>query len=213
MVDGDAPVVLVPSTDEQAFPMFMPPPYAPPSVPLPRRRVRAVHAHLRRIAAAAATMPPDVSPTPALPPGDPPPTRDPDDASFGELLGAACATCGGRCCRQGGEQAYLTPVAVRGWLDAHPGAGPAAAVTAYAAYLPRASVAESCVYHTSTGCALPRAMRSSTCNSFLCDGLVRLQRVCAAGAAAGRPVRRAFIAVVEDDEVARWRFAAVGDGG
>ena len=203
--DDDVPIALVPSTDEQAFPMFIPGPYAPPSAPLPRRRRRALHAHLRRIAAAAADLAdgPEASASPA----DPPPAVA--DAE-GALLGAACAMCGGRCCRHGGEQAYLTPLTVRRWLDAHPGAGPEAAVTAYAAHLPPTSVAGSCVYHTSAGCALPRAMRSSTCNTFLCDGLTALRAAYAARAAAGRPVRRAFLAVIEDDEVARWGFAETG---
>ncbi len=35
---------------------------------------------------------------------------------------------------------------------------------------------DSCVYHTKTGCCLPRTMRSDTCNEFLCDTLIELDR-------------------------------------
>ncbi len=197
----DVPVALVPSTDADAFPMHAPPPYRPAVVPLPPRRRRGFSAHLRRIAAAAADEPP------APPPG---PDSDTDAQEGGALFDAGCAMCGGRCCRQGGEHAYLTPRSARAWFDAHQGKSADAFVTAYARHLPRTTVADSCVYHTGTGCALPRALRSRTCNTFLCDGLTALRAAAAAGAAAGRPVRRAFLAVIEDGELARWGVADAG---
>ena len=35
----------------------------------------------------------------------------------------------------------------------------------------------SCVYHTDIGCSLPRNMRADTCNEFLCDTLIELDRL------------------------------------
>ena len=37
--------------------------------------------------------------------------------------------------------------------------------------LPAASYQESCVFHASTGCTLPREMRSAVCNTFYCHAL------------------------------------------
>ena len=37
--------------------------------------------------------------------------------------------------------------------------------------IPETSYEASCVYHTETGCVLPRAIRSSTFNEFKCTGL------------------------------------------
>ena len=59
------------------------------------------------------------------------------------------------------------------------------------------------MYHTSVGCALPRAMRSDICNRYECAGLAELARTFRERAAGGRPLRRAFLAVVEDQALAR----------
>jgi hypothetical protein len=41
--------------------------------------------------------------------------------------------------------------------------------------LPAESVLDSCVYHSATGCSLPRELRSETCNRHLCGKLKNLQ--------------------------------------
>lgn len=192
----DVPLALVPTTDRRGFPGSIAP--APePARRLPRRRRRAFRAHMRQVAAAVEAKPEEPPDPPAyvtMPPSEIPPAE-------GALLGAACAACGGRCCREGGERAYITPRTVRRWLAAHPGARPSDAVVAYAAYLPTTSVPRSCVYHTATGCALPRAMRSDVCNVFFCDGLNELRTTIAARASDGRPVRRVFLALVDSGTV------------
>jgi len=45
------------------------------------------------------------------------------------------------------------------------------------AYTGKKTFVNSCVYHTQTGCCLPRIMRSDTCNEFLCDTLIELDRL------------------------------------
>ena len=201
--DGDdAPVVLLPSTDPRRFPMLGVV-GSPLPTRLPRRRARALRAHVRRMATEAHAQQAALAQSasePAVPDGASPATPD---ATTATLLGAACATCGGRCCRSGGERAYLDVESLRRWLAAHPGDGPRAAVAAYASYLPATSLSGSCVYHTTAGCALPRAMRSDTCNRYECAGLAELGRALRDRMADGRPLRRAFLAVVEDQALAR----------
>ncbi len=201
---AEAPVVLLPSADPCGFPMFIPP-RPPPPVRLPRRRGRAFRAHVRRVARLAFDTRASAPPPGASPPGAPPAPPAAGEAPF---VGAACAACGGRCCRMGGERAYLTADTLRRWFAEHPGAGVRAAAAAYAAHLPAASLDGSCVYHTPGGCALPRALRSDTCNRYECDGLTELREAYAERAAHGRPLRRAFLAVVEEGEVGRGEWVA-----
>ena len=95
-------------------------------------------------------------------------------ASRAGLIGAACTACRGSCCRRGGEHAYLYPDHFRRYLRDHPGTDPKELLAAYESRLPAESYHDSCVYHTTTGCALPREMRSNLCNTFLCGGLTDL---------------------------------------
>jgi hypothetical protein len=198
----DAPVVLLPSTDPRRFPMLGAV-AAPHASRLPRRRARALRVHVRRLADEALVQQAAAAPVGAVPTAPPGSSPVPSDGAAATLLGAACATCGGRCCRSGGERAYLDVGTLRRWLAAHPGSGRRAAVAAYASFLPETSLRGSCVYHTSAGCALPRAMRSDTCNRYECAGLAELARALRERAAGGRPLRRAFLAVVEDQALAR----------
>ena len=205
--DGDTPIVLLPSTDPRRFPMRIPLPDPLPAR-LPRRRARQLRAHVRQLAREAfGQAAAEASLATALATAPRAPAEVPDAADAAAFLGAACSACGGRCCRHGGERAYLTVDTMRRWFAAHPDLGPPAAVAAYAAHLPDTSLRESCVYHTADGCALPRVMRSDTCNRYECDGLAHLGRELRGRAAAGRPLRRAFLAVVEDDAVSRTAWA------
>jgi len=86
-----------------------------------------------------------------------------------------CAACRGSCCRSGGDQAYLTEETMVRSLQAHPEWSVAQITDAYLSCLPSVSVANSCIYHSATGCGLPRALRSSTCNRYLCGKLKNLQ--------------------------------------
>ncbi len=83
----------------------------------------------------------------------------------------ACSTCGGVCCRQGKEHAFLTPEFLAWRLLDDPQQLPREIVEDYVRRLPEESWNDSCLYHTLTGCNLPRSIRSSTCNDFLCTGI------------------------------------------
>ena len=107
-------------------------------------------------------------------PGEPGETGPP--AGGREALSAgACAACRGSCCRSGGDHAYLTEETIARVLRAHPDRTPAQVRDAYLEQLPAETYLDSCLYHSATGCGLPRALRSSTCNRHLCGKLQNLR--------------------------------------
>lgn len=111
-------------------------------------------------------------------------------------LAHACATCRGHCCLGGGEHAYLKSETIKRLLAAGPGLDPDQAVAVYLARLPGTSYQNACVFHSVDGCALPRAMRSRVCNTFLCKSLQSIQDTLD-----GSP-SRTFVAVsMTDDSV------------
>ncbi len=83
----------------------------------------------------------------------------------------ACSTCRGWCCRMGHQHAYLSPEFLAWRLKTEPSVTPEEMVDDYIDRIPAESQNESCLYHTTTGCAMPREIRSSTCNDFLCPGI------------------------------------------
>jgi hypothetical protein len=97
------------------------------------------------------------------------------DPSLVPFAAAACSACGGDCCRTaGGDRAFVNREVLDRYLRAHPGAAPEAFVEDYLGRIPDLVCAESCVYHTPRGCALPADMRGLTCNQFYCGPLREL---------------------------------------
>ncbi|KGF80305.1 hypothetical protein IA69_19215 [Massilia sp. JS1662] len=90
------------------------------------------------------------------------------------LPGRLCGLCRGGCCTRGGDHAYLTAGTMRAYMRRHPGLSDAQVVERYVDSLPPASQAGSCINHTPAGCALPRDMRSATCNAYACPALAQL---------------------------------------
>lgn len=140
-----------------------------------RRRAR-YQAHLENIVAAARL------PMPALMP-EPGPTQERSAAvmpnepdAHSTMPGRLCGVCGGGCCTPGGEHGYLTPADMRSILDKNPAFTNEAIVASYLDRVPGRSQAGSCINHTSGGCALPREMRSATCNRYACKSLATLQQ-------------------------------------
>jgi hypothetical protein len=107
-------------------------------------------------------------------PRDPEPevakAEDPD----GPLIQAACTSCRGACCRFGGTRAFLNPDHFRHYRRRHPGKSRDEMLEDYRKALPAMTCRDSCVFHTNTGCALPRDMRADVCNSWLCSGISRM---------------------------------------
>lgn len=95
-----------------------------------------------------------------------------DDAS----LLAVCTTCRGTCCKAGENHAFLTRTVLSRVKKEQRIATDASLLAAYLDRVPKAAREGSCIYHGAQGCALPRAMRSETCNRFLCYPLKQLGR-------------------------------------
>lgn len=89
----------------------------------------------------------------------------------------ACTTCRGACCTNGREHAFLRPRFLAWRLLQEPGLTTAEMFADYTARMPGLSHEESCVYHGERGCVLPREIRGSTCNDFLCTGIVDHSKV------------------------------------
>ncbi len=83
----------------------------------------------------------------------------------------ACSTCRGSCCQSGKTHAYLQPEFLAFRLITEPEETSATLIDDYLRRIPERSMNDSCLYHTAEGCNLPREIRSSTCNEFLCEGI------------------------------------------
>jgi hypothetical protein len=139
------------------------------------------------------------------------PAADSANLAVGPMLGAACGTCGGACCTAGGTHAFLKAASlmrVRHALasDGMPAPSAAEIEARYLDALPTAHYQDSCVFHASAGCTLPRTLRSNLCNRYLCGGLTQLTRRTAA-----RGEHAAFVAAVDDGRL--WRLALVTRAG
>ena len=99
-----------------------------------------------------------------------------ESAEASTILGLSCATCRGECCTAGGDHAFLREDSLTRVRLQNPSASESELMGVYASYLPARHYRGSCVYHTTGGCALPRALRSNICNRYLCGGLTQLKR-------------------------------------
>lgn len=140
-----------------------------------RRRAR-YQAHLENIVAAARLPMPAPVPEPGPTQETPVSVLPKEPRADSTMPGRLCGICGGGCCTLGGEHAYLTPAAMRAILDKDPAPTNESIVASYLARVPDRSQAGSCINHTSGGCALPREMRSATCNRYACKSLAALQQ-------------------------------------
>lgn len=93
-----------------------------------------------------------------------------------QLCDHLCTQCRGGCCAQGADHAYISAVSIRRQLDADPDLTAHELLNAYLTRLPPASIAGACINQTSTGCALPRELRSDICNGYFCAELKDLQQ-------------------------------------
>lgn len=130
--------------------------------------------------------------------GHPP---DEDPAAQIPLLATACATCRGSCCEAGGSHAFLDKATIRRFLRSHPQADDRDVVAAFCRQLPDETYAGSCVFHSATGCGLPRTQRSATCRTSVCGGVSELKlRIELDGET------KFFLAAIDGDEVLRSTF-------
>ena len=122
--------------------------------------------HLRAIIDEAFATPLTRSPAPQM--------TEPSQQSAA-LPGMLCGLCGGGCCTDGGDIAYLSPDTIRRVAAAEPGFDEESILNHYIGMLPARSMVNSCIYHTQNGCALPREYRSDVCNNYACKSFTILQ--------------------------------------
>ncbi len=129
---------------------------------------------------------------------------------FARLNGAACGTCGGKCCNLGGDDAFLNSEKFREILLARPEAGPADIVSEYMARIPEETFQNSCIFHGLEGCGLAREQRAITCNTYLCTSLQDL-RNSMDGSASGFLMAATNFRDVNDSELEVYRIKFVDD--
>ena len=132
-------------------------------------------------------------------------STDDEETPLMPILATACATCGGHCCLKGGTHAFLCEATVQRYQRVHPDATAHDIVEAYCRFLPSQTYEDGCVFQSATGCTLPRSMRSQTCNSAICSGLIELRDL----------IRRSgqtrfYLAAMCRDQVIRSKFARQG---
>jgi hypothetical protein len=140
------------------------------SAPLPRERRRRYLAHLLRIIRDAERLPSDSLVG----------VRAAEIAAStgqdGTLAAHLCAVCRGGCCTEGADHGYLQPDSIQRFLTLHPGLTVRQILRTYLRYLPKVSMVAGCVNQTVTGCALPRELRSTGCNQFVCPPMAAAQK-------------------------------------
>ncbi len=92
------------------------------------------------------------------------------------ILGFACGTCRGDCCRNGSTHAFVSKELVNRVRRQNPKSDKAAIFTLYESKLLEKTYDGSCVFQQEFGCGLPRELRANICNTFECEDLVYLQR-------------------------------------
>jgi len=130
------------------------------------------------------------------------------DPSAAELrvMGHACATCRGSCCEGGGDHAFLNSAEIRNRLQEAGAGEDEELLEYYLAQLPEQTITDSCVFHTSAGCALKREARARCCNDYFCGDLSQLwQSLSCAGSTS------AFVGAVADERFIR--FALIDEQG
>ena len=108
----------------------------------------------------------------------------------------ACAVCKGDCCSNGGDHAFLSIHLMRNFMERQPTLCAQGVIEAYLSRLSEQTYAGSCVYHARDGCALPRDMRSNTCNEYACTGLNQYQKLFF-----GSRPNRAFVATCDETQI------------
>ena len=89
-----------------------------------------------------------------------------------EMIGRACATCEGFCCRFGESQvAYIGEATLLRYRFLHPEVTAEEIHHNYANQIGEVTYESSCLYHGPQGCTLPDEMRSAVCNRYVCQGV------------------------------------------
>ena len=83
----------------------------------------------------------------------------------------AYSLCGGWCCWNGGDEAFLDDRTLARLRLTNPKITEQAIELIYLARVPEAVYQDSCIFHGKRGCTLDRSMRADICNTYFCGGL------------------------------------------
>ena len=123
-------------------------------------------------------------------------------ASELSIVGTACSNCRGHCCSRGGTSAFIDERLIKRFVLRRPTSPLIDMLRLYCSYLPMKTYEGSCVFHSATGCSLPRDLRSNTCNNTICGGVAELE---ARASLDGQ--RQFFLAALSKQGVERSQFA------
>ena len=166
-----------------------------PLRPLPASRQALFREHIERVVREACAVQTEPDAADAADAHEP--DAMPDERQ--RALWSACGVCRGSCCSQGREHAFLDIAAIRRYCTRHPQATADEICRDYLMRLEDPTFEGSCVYHREHGCALPRHLRSDTCNGFECTDLIELRRTWHTSGDA------LFLVALEGDNAARWQ--------
>ncbi len=165
-----------------------------PLVKLTDSRRRRFARHLIRAAQGLQSMvnsliQTDAATADAAPGAAPPHTGD-------EMLASACRVCQGHCCRLGEDHAFIRIETLQRCLAADTTLTSRSLLRRYLSRLPEQSYRGSCIFHGVRGCSLPRQMRSSVCQDYLCGDLRELLAL-----SGNEPIRPKWIAALNQDHL------------
>jgi hypothetical protein len=121
------------------------------------------------------------------------------------LLGKVCGVCAGFCCHHGAtNHAFLDDETLLRFLAQHPDMPAGEAIMDFVGRVPTEHYKGSCIYHTKTGCNLPRDMRARICNAYECRGLKDARQHFA-----NTDVARVFVVVRHDNRIMHSAFVEV----
>jgi predicted nucleic acid-binding Zn ribbon protein len=175
-----------PQLRDRSIPITIVPAYSGTSARVPKHRRDALRRRLTRLVQQPAEPPPVAAEVSAVAISD----------ATGSALQAACTNCRGVCCANGNDHAYLTTETLHRVKRANPDLSDDQVVDLYLSHVGQRGYAGSCIFHQSTGCGLPREMRSATCNNFFCSPLRDFM-----AAAARNPAATVFLAAVDNRSV------------
>ncbi|MFL0803852.1 MAG: hypothetical protein K6L81_09040 [Agarilytica sp.] len=97
------------------------------------------------------------------------PFDTPAEQSVAHFLGSMCALCNGRCCTKGkAHNAFIQRSTLIRVLDSNEDITSENIVQTYKNYIPKNATANSCIFHTDTGCCLSPELRANICDEFFC---------------------------------------------
>ena len=101
----------------------------------------------------------------------PSPFSMPPTGFAAKVAHTACSLCRGRCCQNGGDDAYLEEHTMARVRQERPGLNADALLQLYSERVPVLAYQGSCLFHGQQGCTLDRSLRADICNSYFCRGL------------------------------------------